>query len=404
MKGSALFRAPYTILFIAYVLACLLFPAVEILNMKKWLFLAIIAVFVLEFLFVGRVRLSAAILWKTMIVIMISFLSMIFFLFIGAQGDVNALVNSIFLLTGIFALLIGVIYSGKTTNALGILEAGALILGLVVVGLAVVGSVNPVLGLMVNEAFLSLNSGYLGSRQFGGIQLTMIHFRTSPVLIIAFILSFRRFVDQRGSKRIAELIRLSILVAALVLSASRGIILFSLIGILILAFIKSVDRRYLRYLIFLTGVLALTASFVLRETEVFSGEETSNSIKLRHIESFDSLTDREPSVLLWGKGLGSTYYTEGFGQETFQTEVTFFDMVRYWGLPITVLILLIIVVPGRPRVRLEIVIAFGCYFLNAMANPLIFNSTGMLVIVVYWLSQRPGTHRIAETRKDVAHA
>lgn len=229
--------------------------------------------------------------------------------------------------------------------------------------------------------FLNLNSGFLGERTFGALKLAMIHFRTSPILLIPFSLYFVDFCDKR---KFRYFLMMALNGAAIVLSASRGLILFSFLSVYTICFFNLREKCY-RYFFFLFTILAFAGlSYVLSSTNIFDSKEESNSIKIGHIESFNEFTDENPLVLLFGKGTGSSYFSKGFGRMAWQTEVTFLDIVRYWGIFGCILFILIISVPQK-MISSKYILPFLFYYINAFTNPLIFNSTGMLVIAIYIL-------------------
>jgi hypothetical protein len=93
--------------------------------------------------------------------------------------------------------------------------------------------------------------------------------------------------------------------------------------------------------------------------------------------------------LVFGRGLAHLYFTVGAGGFKSNTEITPMDMVRYFGLFLTLLLYYVIVFPVRgikayTGENLVDVLIFLVYLLLSFTNPILFNSMGMLVILWYW--------------------
>jgi hypothetical protein len=131
----------------------------------------------------------------------------------------------------------------------------------------------------------------------------------------------------------------------------------------------------------------------------YAEKEESSEIKSGHFNSFIQNTADNPQYLLWGQGLGSKYYSKGVGVFTTQTELTYFDLVRFFGVPLAILFMICIVYPliyiiinkkitERNR---YCIVAFLTYLFISGTNPLLISSTGMLILVVMYslLDKKP---------------
>ena len=105
----------YSFLLGLYIFICLLFPAIDILSLKKIVFVLIVCTFVLEMFLVGGWRFSSAVAWRFFIILFLGVFSLI-----GVTPDNRDLTHGMFLLTALLGLLIGVVYSQKNVNALKI--------------------------------------------------------------------------------------------------------------------------------------------------------------------------------------------------------------------------------------------------------------------------------------------
>jgi hypothetical protein len=257
-----------------------------------------------------------------------------------------------------------------------------------------------VLFVPLSIVFESTSAGYLGARDFGDLNLVMVHFRTSPILIIPLLCYLYEYVS--GKKTISTIAKISIVSLAIFYSASRGLIIASFIGVLIIIIFHSFKlKKAIISLVSIAIISVFLYGYFIENitTNVFDIEQESNYIKYNHIMSFFDYIDLHPSILLTGAGLGSTYYTAGVGEYAWQTEVTFLDMIRYFGLFGWFAFMSLILMPiKRRRHSIFLYIPFVLYFLNAQTNPLIFNSTGVIVISLFWANQ------IFQGRQNLKHS
>jgi hypothetical protein len=174
----------------------------------------------------------------------------------------------------------------------------------------------------------------------------------------------------------------------IVLSGARGIMVIAVV-FMCYVFVFNRSSIFSRIFVFLV-VLALLVSFILfliSNTMVFGGEETSNAVKIGHLTSFwEQLTWASG---FFGDGLGSYYFSSGSGILKSHTELTPVDLVRYVGFPLAFVVYTLLLFPRLyrgilGRQRQPILVAFSLYLVLSITNPVLFNSIGMLVVIWYW--------------------
>jgi hypothetical protein len=245
---------------------------------------------------------------------------------------------------------------------------------------------------LFQKASLFLTGHYMaliGFRSFGEFDLAMIFFVTTPLLIIPVpFLAGAAFGSNQGPvRRVLSLVFLLLILLASFFSASRAVF-FVLLAEYLACCLISIRRRTWLFM----GGLAMAAAFfllgllVLQRTALLSAEEQSNTVKIAHYESFLEFIDENPMVLLTGDGLGAAYHTRapGINQEVYQTELTYLDMTRYFGLAGMLVFMLLLAVPffKIPFDPLNLA-GFLAYLVVAGSNPLLFNSTGMLAVPIF---------------------
>lgn len=377
--GNVLTFLESTFLFL-FVLACLLFPASDRFLSKKIFFFICFFIFILKLLFYPNKKIiNKKILWRISFLI---FIPVIFSMFTFFRYKENV----IFIIFSSITLLIALCYEGKERFFFRSFIWASNALVIITLIIVFIPNISSVIALKLINLYNSLDSGFIGERNFGSLCLTMVHFRTAPVLIIPFTYHYMQTVDTR---KLSSLVWLSLYSIAIVFTASRGIILFASLSVFAVSLVNIKKRGY-RILFFLMVVLGgLGTFYLIQNTTVFSLKEQSNSIKIGHVKSFMDYVDLNPNVLIFGKGTGSEYFTKGFNKVVFQTELTYLDMIRYWGILTTIFFLCVFLVPMNNK-NISLLIPFIWYFIDASTNPLIFCSTGMLIIALYFSVQKNG--------------
>lgn len=232
--------------------------------------------------------------------------------------------------------------------------------------------------------FYNLNElGFYGTRNFGGLQMFMLHHRSSPFLLIPLSLFF---MDYLRLKKLTSLFFIAVILTAIVCSASRALVAMALISLSVLYFFNKSFSIRLMLIMLTIPILIFCVGYLTNETSVLSSDEKSNSIKIGHLISFVSVVDWK--MLMFGQGLGAYFFTEGYAAVVSQTEITWMDSIRFFGLPLSIVLLAIIFFPARyiplgSNGSSSRVVMF-LYIIMSMSNPVLFNSFGFLVVLWYW--------------------
>lgn len=240
------------------------------------------------------------------------------------------------------------------------------------------------LGHLFIDYFLDYSLGASGERSFSDSAL--FSFRIGPVafLFLPFCLFLESFLRKH---RVRDLFAVVLIGAVAVISTSRALVLGCVFAGCYLVLSGMRPTRRVVTLSAGAAVAVILVRYMLAETTLFNLTETSNSVKVGHVVSFvDFMT---PPKLLFGDGLATTYFTIGFSAQAAQTEITLLDQIRYFGLPLTVLLYaaLIFPAPNRSSYGQENwtpIILFLIYLLVSLTNPVLFNSYGLVVVIWYW--------------------
>ena len=233
------------------------------------------------------------------------------------------------------------------------------------------------------DYFIRNRLGRLGLRQFGRLSLPMVFFVSSPILLISFLIGIGELMDKFSVKGATFNVLIMIGIA---LSGSRGLILAAAFGVVVVTIIK---RRTGVFTILLIMIISVMIIYGDKLQVALSSKDLSNAIKLGHWQSFLSYINIK--TILVGDGLAAHYFSKGYNAYTYQTELTAVDLVRYFGIPNTFIVFLLLFFRrGRLYHRDKIsLIIFIIYLADAMTNPLLLNSTGMIVVFWYWQRADP---------------
>ncbi len=233
------------------------------------------------------------------------------------------------------------------------------------------------------EFYIANNLGFYGVRDFGGLDMFMLHHRSTPFLLVPLSMFFLDFLK---SRKILPLFLVVVIVAAIICSASRGLMVMAVVALFVLFFYHK--RWGVRLIILLVAIplLAFILDYLVVQTSFFNSGEQSNSIKIGHVLSFVDVADWK--MLMFGNGLGSYFYTQGYGRLVSQTEITLLDSIRYVGIPLTTVLFVIFLFPQSKYISSKSMssnrLIMFMYLLVSLSNPVLFNSFGFFVILWYW--------------------
>jgi multisubunit Na+/H+ antiporter MnhB subunit len=243
---------------------------------------------------------------------------------------------------------------------------------------------NSALSAYFTDYFLDYSLGAASERSFSDSKVFSFRIGSVAFLYLPFCLFFDSLLRR---KRLRDLLAVLLIVIVAVISTSRALILGSLLSAMYLMSSRMPPSRQLVALCFGALLSVGLVMYVTAGTTIFSLDEQSNSVKVGHAVSFfDQMTSWR---MLFGDGLASTYYTLGFQIRAAQTEVTLLDMIRYFGLPLTVVLYASLLLPSLRHLsvdegKLKAIVIFVVYLLMALTNPILFNSFGLVVVVWYW--------------------
>lgn len=232
--------------------------------------------------------------------------------------------------------------------------------------------------------FSNYSAGSNGLREFAEEGTLSFHMGTVPFMYLSFVLYVISFVEK---KQASSFLAIIVIFATIFVSASRGLIFSCIVGASYITFFKFKIRSKIIFIVISIPILIISMSYILTNTNVFSSSETSNDVKLGHIESFfDNINFFN---FFMGNGLASYYYSKGAKSILAHTEITPLDMLRYFGFILAPLLYIVIIFPIK-KIKSYLgannlyVVLFLIYIVNSFTNPTMFNSYGLLIVLWYW--------------------
>ena len=219
------------------------------------------------------------------------------------------------------------------------------------------------------------------SRNLLGMSLGMFYYKTSCLMIFPLSYYCSRLLQCNTRWKLLLIIS-SLLGFALLISGTRANIMGMLfvVGALMLGKIKNTCG----WVPFITAGMLLIVLIAVSVIPAFADtQEQGNGIKLGHLGPYEQEFATKPSVLLWGEGADSAFYSEGVQEWMTNTELTYMELIRVFGLPMTILFIagiLLICYKLFAGGALPVAIAYMAYLAILASNPLLISSTGLLVI------------------------
>lgn len=227
----------------------------------------------------------------------------------------------------------------------------------------------------------------LSNRSFIGIRIFCMYLKSTVafLMVYGFVL-YNVFCEKK--LRLPYILICLIMLHLFLISGTRSSMLLPILLACIIFFIYRRNGRYMRYITYPAVLVFCVLFFVLLTVLLMETDEPSNFIKYGHLTSYKNLFNEHPEYLLFGQGPATEFYTIGFRCMALKTEWTYLELLRNYGLfclPIMYVLLrpifTLIKLALRHDSALAILVTYIIYLVIAGTNPLLFSSTGMLIIL-----------------------
>lgn len=227
----------------------------------------------------------------------------------------------------------------------------------------------------------------MSNRAFLGVEIFCMYPKSTAAFLTVFGVALYHSFKGKKMRFVYIFISL-VLLHMFVISGTRSSVLLPifLVGLILLIYCR--NGRYMRYVVYPGVFLFSVLFFILLAMLLMEENEASNLVKYAHLTSYKNLFNEHPEYLLLGQGPGTEFYSLGFREMTVKTEWTYLELVRNYGimcLPILYVIMLplfkLLLLARQHESALAMASAYFIYLIIAGTNPLLFSSTGMLVLL-----------------------
>lgn len=359
-----------------YIILISVDPGDVVLGLKMPLFVLIIGISILN-LIINKESIPNVILLTLFTVILLPIISFCYCLSIGSVEDYAYALGhckSFLFLLFFFAIIVV-----DFEYVLKIICISGTILSVITVVLYVIVSIESPLFNLVYQYVTSNEIAMLSVREYYGISITGVYMKTGPLIFLSYTYVLY-FMKKCKWRKILILINCF----ALLVAGSRVPMLMGLALTLIyiarnIKFSKKV-KTFISF-IFCIGILLLIYIFA---SEV---SEASNQVKYGNAYSY-LVNITKGLTPMFGAGLGSVFWANGNEAYISYSELTYFDILRIYGIPAGCILILFIFYPLLEYIRSHrllsekykyFIIAYSAYMILAGTNPVLICSTGMFV-------------------------
>ncbi len=240
---------------------------------------------------------------------------------------------------------------------------------------------------MVKEKQVAVSRGY----EFKGYKMFNLFYKTSPILLFPLSYYFQKlfFSNRINKKKKLYILAIILISISFVFSSTRAniIIFFILLFLYSMSYIYYNNKKIF-WISFLFCLLCVSY-LITNSFHQFSLSEKSNSIKIQHFYDYIKLFESNTNILILGQGFNSYFFSTYYNDYINVTELSYFEIVRVFGLPVSILFILFLLYPIYILLKKYvqfycfryILVSYTLYLTIATSNPLILSSTGMIVIV-----------------------
>ena len=234
-----------------------------------------------------------------------------------------------------------------------------------------------------NEMVMLTERYYLGFHVFGMYYRSIVSLM--PVLCV-FLFST---LNSKPLK-LASLLCALLMAVCYLVSGTRAMFLtpFAIFGGML--YLNLMKRRKIKYLLYPLLVLCAVGFLILIYLLATQEGDLSNSIKYGHLTSYLELFDAHTEYLLLGQGPGTLFYSVGFGRMTAETEWTYIELIRYFGI-FSLIILAVYLFPLTSLLKdisdelsFSLGITYIIFLLVGGTNPFLLNSQGMMILWLFY--------------------
>jgi len=243
---------------------------------------------------------------------------------------------------------------------------------------------------LIREALAAFADVYVifsvSDRTYGPFSYSSVYFHGTPMIVLAIGYFCYQWLNSTGRARIWNFLLLGTNVSGMILSGTRNNMLVAfLTPLVIIGWYRGNKTRAALVTVMLMAIVVGFGSGLFQE--MLNPDEYSNATKLGHVHDYGILFG-DWKTLLFGQGLGASFFSTAWGTRVTLTEVTYLEVIRNYGLLLAPVLFLLILYPLRVLLNPDereshyLFLAYAAYLGICTGNPLLLSSSGMLVLAV----------------------
>ncbi len=264
----------------------------------------------------------------------------------------------------------------------------AVLVTLIVIGIFIASSISPMYEGAIFYFMKDHNDMVMMTHRYlMGIKVFGIYYKSFVCLVMPLFFFYYKLMNATRRVHWFYLLPATIMTVAFFFSGTRATMLLPFFLIGVVSYKRVASMKQMRYVLY--PLIGFGAILFLGLVLILASEkgEMSNTIKFGHLISYKELFDQNPLTFIFGQGLHTRFYSAGFHKLTYETEWTYIELVRCYGI-FSLLILFTILYPlvrmarfWRNNYAMGIMLSYVAYLLIAGTNPLLVSSSGMLVVL-----------------------
>ncbi len=229
---------------------------------------------------------------------------------------------------------------------------------------------------------------YVDMRSYDGItSFQQAYFVCSPMLVIPVSYYYFRFRESHN-KDLWALFLMILSFTGLLMAGSRNN-LFAAIFLIPTLYIIF-NRKKILPIILVSSMSAILVSYFTYElVSFFDPNEAGNNVKLSYIPDYAEIFS-DLNNFFFGQGLGAYYKFTSISNPYFVTELTYFEVIRNFGLFLGFMMLIMLAYPifktfqlgKNAALQKHIAVAYAFYLVMCFTNPNLFSSMGILILCI----------------------
>ena len=245
----------------------------------------------------------------------------------------------------------------------------------------------------------------VGKRSYAGFQVSMIYWKT--IFLMVFPLTYnlvKVFTTKIWISKIYYFTFSTCLIAILLLSGARTNIITCLLIVFLITILWGFRNKWFKLSILFTGITFVIIAVVFYI--IVDSQESSIVTKSGHVNSYLHYFKNHPMKFFVGSGIGTPFFTEGRNVSLYYTELSYFDIIRFYGIIFGGVIIGMFVFPliysilnnKNLNQNRQFLISYTSYLLIAGTNPLLLSSSGLIGLTIGYYHIT--SNRITQLKND----